>query len=96
MIVSFGPATTEPQKLGRMDDGWVSVQILNGPGLYVGKQPTGLRDSQGPSGLSVYAGMFVTASMGVVNIPWSGEVWVFSPDRVSATYANVELTGCTD
>lgn len=95
MIVSFGPNRSEPAYIGRVDDGWISVQVINGAGLWVG-QSEGIKSDQGSQGIVVASGFFVTPADGIVNIPWTGDVYAYSFDQVSEVYGNIQIAGCDD
>ena len=81
--------------VGRVDDGEVVVQCLNGPGLWLGKSAQSLTSPR-ESVLRLYDGFFVDAAQGIVTIRWSGDIFAIASDSVSNTYAQIDYGGCVD
>lgn len=97
MIFGFTSTTTEPIPYGKVGEGWLSIQVQNGVGVWVGKTKNGLAQGLGPPGITVYDGFFIQPSDGLVKIPWSGDVYLFHPGQaVTEVYGTIELSGCED
>lgn len=96
MLFQFDGTTDQPAYQGRIDDGWLAVQVINGAGVWVGKTSNRLKTNQGPGTFDLYDGFLVLPSDGVVKIPWSGDIYLFWPDRLVEVYGVIDYVGCQD
>jgi hypothetical protein len=94
MLIAFDANTNTPVKAGRTDDGEIAVQVLSGAGVWVGKTEVGLSTERG--GIGIYDGFLVLATDGVVVIPWSGDVYLWWPERTSDVFVQFDLKGCVE
>ena len=92
----------EPQYVGRIDDGHLVVQVLNGPGVWVGPEKQRLRTPITVGGITVFGGFFIQANMGVVSMKWSGDAYLYNPTYSAdngpgvPVYVTAEVFGCQD
>lgn len=99
MTFLLGQTHSEPLQIGRIGEGKLLVQVLEGDGVWVGDSREGLVRGQQVDSSTVILrdGFFVAAGDGIVEFEWSGPVYLFAPNAATTTtFGNLRLTGCTD